>query len=187
MGAPGAGPSLRGMRAILSCAMSIVPDTPSAAGFRIVLRPHRSLGPLGFWSLMAGVAAVSFVAGLAFYRMGAWPIMAFFGLDVLLVYGAFRISYRAARLTETLLFHDGTLSIERVQPSGRVRRWSLPTTWLRVTLEERPGRASRLILSSHGRSLIVGAFLPPAERRELTALLRRAIAQPRDAAHKPDS
>ena len=32
--------------------------------------------------------------------MGAWPVMGFFGLDVLLVYCAFKLNYRAGRLCE---------------------------------------------------------------------------------------
>jgi uncharacterized membrane protein len=57
--------------------------------FSVVIRPHRSLGSLGFLVLMAVFGAVSFAAGVAFLLMGAWPVFGFFGLDVLLLYWAF--------------------------------------------------------------------------------------------------
>ena len=64
--------------------------------FAAVLTPHRSLGNIGFLVLMIVFGGVSFVSGIAFLMMGAWPIFGFFGLDVLLLYWAFRINYRRA-------------------------------------------------------------------------------------------
>ena len=74
-------------------------STP-AGHFRAFLLPHRSLGRKGFIILMGVISAISFLTGLAFYMLGAWPVMGFFCLDVLLIYGAFRLNYRAARLYE---------------------------------------------------------------------------------------
>ena len=62
-------------------------STTPAGHFRAVLLPHRSLGRKGFVVLMSVVSVVSFVTGLGFYLLGAWPVMGFFGLDVLLIYG----------------------------------------------------------------------------------------------------
>ncbi len=68
--------------------------------FSAIVTPHRSLGTLGFVVVMVAVGLVSFAAGLAFLLMGAWPVFGFFGLDVLLVYLAFRANYRAAAAYE---------------------------------------------------------------------------------------
>ena len=46
--------------------------------------------------VMLAVAGVSFVAGLVFLIAGAWPVTGVFGLDVALIYWAFRANYRAA-------------------------------------------------------------------------------------------
>src|SRR3954452_10753057 len=62
--------------------------------FCALLTPHRSLGSVGFVVLMTVVAVVSFVGGVAFYLIGAWPVGGFFGLDALLIYWAFRVNYR---------------------------------------------------------------------------------------------
>ena len=58
--------------------------------FSAVLTPHRSLSATGFLILMMLVGGVSFAAGIVFLMMGAWPVFGFFGLDVLLLYLAFR-------------------------------------------------------------------------------------------------
>ena len=46
---------------------------------------------------MAVLFLVSLGAGILFVSLGAWPVCGFFGLDVALVYLAFRLSYRSAR------------------------------------------------------------------------------------------
>ncbi len=59
--------------------------------FSALLTPHRSLGPRGFMVLMSAVCLVSFGTGLLFYMIGAWPVMGFMGLDVALIYVAFKL------------------------------------------------------------------------------------------------
>ena len=58
--------------------------------YRATLWPHRSLSRAGFRVFMIVVALVSTFASLPFFIMGAWPVVGFFGLDVLLLYLAFR-------------------------------------------------------------------------------------------------
>ena len=53
--------------------------------FSALLTPHRSLGPTGFLILMACLGGLSFVSGIIFVSLGAWPVFGFFGLDVLLI------------------------------------------------------------------------------------------------------
>ena len=53
--------------------------------FSALLTPHRSLNRTGFVVLMVFLSVVSFAAGLAFLLMGAWPVLGFFGLDVLAI------------------------------------------------------------------------------------------------------
>src|SRR5437764_212338 len=90
--------------------------------FSAVLTPHRSLGPLGFILLMSFLSAVSFAAGMVFYLIGAWPIVGFLGLDVLLVYLAFRASYRAATAYETVTMTPSELSVRKISRHGAVRQ-----------------------------------------------------------------
>jgi len=142
-----------------------------------VLAPHRSLPPRGFAALMLGLAAVSFCVSLAFVLHGAWPVTPFFGLDVLLIYWAFRINYRHARLREELRLTEDSLTVERVSIYGERRRWQFQPFWLRVTLEEKDDDTNRLVLASHGHALVVGSFLGPAERRGVARALKDALSR----------
>jgi uncharacterized membrane protein len=157
--------------------MSEPSATPPRVLYDAVLSPHRSLPWRGFVALMLMLAGVSLAVGVGFVLHGAWPVTPFFGLDVLLVYVAFRMSYRQARLREELRLTEVSLTVERVDPRGARRRWRFQPFWLRVILEEKDEHDSRLVLTSHGRSLVIGSFLGPAERRDAAGGLKNALAR----------
>lgn len=148
----------------------------------VVLRPHRSLSPAGFAAIMTALIAFSFIGGIVFFLAGAWPVIGFLGLDVVLVYWAFRASYTRGRDYERIVLLPGALTIERVSRKTGTERFSLQPYWLRVDLEDGPEPAMRLLLRSHGKSFTVGRFLSPQERTELAAMLREALARLRQPA-----
>ena len=140
-----------------------------------VLRPHRSLGPAGFRLLMGAVAAFCLTIGIVFASLGAWPVFAFLGLDVLLVFLAFRWSYRSARERERIRLDTEALEIVRTGADGRACSWRFQPHWLRIDFDESGDPSDQLRLSSHGRSLVIGAFLAPEERAKCAELLRDGI------------
>lgn len=150
-----------------------------AKNFSAVLTPYRSLSPRGFLILMTAIAVVSFVAGFAFYLIGAWPVLGFFGLDALLIYFAFRLNYRAARLYETIDLTDDELLVKRVRPSGRVETWSFNPYWVSLDLAEQTGRQPVMSLSSHGKRLVFGQFLTESEKRDFADALSSALLEQR--------
>ena len=145
--------------------------------FDAVLHPHRSLPPRAFGLMMAFLGGVSFFVSVGFVLIGAWPITGFFGLDVLLLYIAFRLSYRSARLHEHVRLTEGDLSVERVDVYGERLHWQFQPYWLRVILEEPDEDSNRLLLTSHGRTLVLASFLGPAERRQLAMQLKDALVR----------
>jgi uncharacterized membrane protein len=149
--------------------------------FQRVLLPHRSLPPAAFHVLMLLLGLVSLVMGVGFFLLGAWPICGFFGLDVAAVYVAFRLSYRSARQREILRLAEDDFTVEQVDIYGERRLWRFQPFWLRVVLEERPDESNRLLLASHGRSLVIGDFLGAPVRRELAQSLRTALSRWRTA------
>lgn len=150
-------------------------------GFRAVLYPHRSLSPTGFLILMSAIGGVSFVTGMAFLLKGAWPVFGFFGLDVALVYAAFKLNYRSGRLYETVELTPQSLTITRVHPSGKQESFDFNPYWVRVRLAELPQGRNDLRLASHGREFAFGRFLTDDERRDLSLALSGALAQTRAA------
>ena len=140
------------------------------------LRPHRSLPRRGFAIVMVVLAVASFAIGVGFILRGAWPVTPFFGLDIGLVYLAFRLSYRSAQQREHVRLTEEALTLERVDVYGGRQRWRFQPFWLRVNFEERDAESNRLSLASHGRSVAIGTFLGPAERRKVAVALKAALS-----------
>lgn len=164
--------------------MATTPDASTAAPalFHVQLRPHCSLSPRGFRILMAAVTVAFSVVGIVFFIAGAWPVIGFCGLEVLLIWACFKINFRSLDRYETILLTDDELELRRVAPDGAVDRVALQPNWLKVVLEEEPSGANRLLLRSHGREVAVGAFLSPDERIDLARALESALRRQRSPA-----
>ena len=166
------------------------PDQNPRTLEQITIWPHRSLSPKGFAIVMGVLAGLLFIIGLGFFLAGAWPVIGFLGLELLVVWGAFKLNYRAARHRETIHTTTEELMVESQTPAGKQAQKSFPIGWLRVSLSpsKSPVVSSRdqqkIILSSHGEQAEIGKYLHPAEKaglsRELGAMIDRARAT-RDA------
>ena len=143
--------------------------------FSAILTPHRSLSPQGFLIFMGLISLVCFTTGLVFTMMGAWPVMGFMGLDVALIYWAFRQNYKDAKIFETINLTADELILERVYPSGRKQNWSFNPFWINISLIEHSSGATKMEIKSHGKALYFGHFLSDDERREFTSVLRQEI------------
>lgn len=155
-------------------------EAPEAVVFSAVLRPHRSLSPRGFGLLMAAIALCSFFVGFAFWLMGAWPVVGFCGLDVLLIQLAFRLNYRDARASEEIHLTRAHLSVTQISPRGAVRETAFNPYWARLEVERQPETGvTALSLVSHGVRLAIGGFLPPVERESFARAFSAALAKVR--------
>lgn len=139
------------------------------------LAPNRSLPNPGFNVLMGVLVGASFFTGIAFVSMGAWPVIGFFGLDVFLVWAAFRLSYRSGRLREYVRVAADGVDVTRVAPSGAVRRWRVPPQLARVVVDRPMKHEGQVKLVISGKALILGTFLSPPERLEFGNALQTAF------------
>lgn len=124
---------------------------------------------------MLAIGGVSFISGMVFLMMGAWPVMGFFGLDVLLVYIAFKLNYRAARAYELVELTPSALTVKQVSASGKTRSFEFNPYWVRVLFTERHDGGNHLKLASHGRELEFGRLLNDDERRDFAQALTGAL------------
>ena len=159
----------------------MIPDngfSPEPPLFSAILTPHRSLTGVGFLAVMLAIGGISFASGVLFLVLGAWPVTGFLGLDVALVYWAFRANYRAANAYEEVTVTSSELKLRKVSHRGKIAEWSLNPLWVKLDREvdEEFGTA-RLFLVSRGRRLPVAGFLAPAEKDSFAAALGAAIGE----------
>jgi len=153
------------------------PDKPPLPQFSATLLPHRSLSRKGFIALMLVSGAINSVLGVAFALRGAWPVAGFSAAAVGLLYLAFRLNYRAARMSETIVLSEPELLLTRRHPTGRTESWSFNPYWVRFQHVRRDYAADELSLASHGRKLVFGAFLSDIEKDSFAAALTAALAR----------
>ncbi|ODN72206.1 DUF2244 domain-containing protein [Methylobrevis pamukkalensis] len=160
-------------------------ETPSPGGaasdpvdifFAARLTPHRSLSPQGFLALMAAVGAVSFALGLFSVVKGAWPIAGFFGLDVAILWFAFRRNFADARQYEEIRLSPTELLIRRVGRRGDEQVYRFNPYWVRLDMLRLEDEGlKRLDVISHGQGLEIGAFLNPDDRESFAEAFGRAL------------
>jgi len=148
--------------------------------FQARLTPHRSLSRRGFNIVMALVGGLSLASGLVFVSHGAWPIVGFFGLDVLLLWGAFRLSYRAGRASEEVTVSRTELAIRKVSPAGAVREARYNPFWARLDVRRHAEFGILgMRVTGRDRATEVGAFLNPEDRESFADAFGRALADAR--------
>ena len=149
--------------------------------WQATLTPHRSLDRTGFHVLMGLVILVNVIVAGMFVALGAWPIAGFAGLDVLLVWWAFRVNFADARKLERISITEHELVLDRESERHPPEQQRFVRRWVRVELEEDREREliGRLVLVSGRSRVAVGEFLGPDERRTLAEALKSALAIPR--------
>jgi uncharacterized membrane protein len=154
--------------------------TPDPPIFATVLRPYRSLSPRGFSILMVAIGACTFAIGLSFWLLGAWPVVGFLGLDLLLIQFAFRSNYRAARAAEEISLTRERLSVTRISPSGIAVETGFNPYWAPLEVDRHPEiGVTGVRIASHGNRLDVARFLGPREREDFVTALGAALASVR--------
>ena len=148
--------------------------------FRALLTPYRSLGRRGFMILMGFLSVLWLGTGAFFLAKGAWPVFGFFGLDVLAVYIAFRVSYRAARAREEVTVSRTALEILKVAPSGKAHQHLFNPFWAKFNVFRHDEIGiTAMAVTARGEIVPIGGFLNPDDRESFASAFSRALATAR--------
>jgi uncharacterized membrane protein len=146
--------------------------------FRALLMPHRSLGRAGFAVLMGALLFASLVPAAIFLAHGAWPVVGFFGLDLLLIYGAFKLNYRAARAREEVSISRTAVDVLKTAPSGRTEAHHFNPFWTRFRIARHSEIGiTDMAVEGQGRSVAIGGFLNPDDRETFATAFSGALAK----------
>jgi uncharacterized membrane protein len=145
--------------------MGSQPASSAPPIFEAVIVPHRSLSPAALRRLMVALAAIGGLTSIGFWRLGAWPVVGFSGIEITLAILLIRLNAQAVRSSEWLLLTEAGLRVVRTDRHGRRAERVLEAGWLNVVLEERPGRCrlKRRRIGLYSTMLISGAagfFIP---------------------------
>ncbi len=143
-----------------------------AGGLQWVLKRNCSLTPTQLFGTYLALCVVSLTIALGFTWHGASPVVAFAGIELLLVGAALLVYARHAADQERITLANGALSVEH-QRGPQVVCTQFRAAWVRV--EPRHGEGSLVELSGDGRQSFVGRYLRPEMRTPLAQELRTAL------------
>jgi uncharacterized membrane protein len=143
---------------------------------RIELAPNCSLKPRGAWLFFAATCLFSLSFTLIFVFMGLWPILLFWGLEMLALGLALRASMRRRNYTQVVLITESHISLVTRSRRGEAKQ-EFARHWAKVRLRSPPTRLgiSRLTIESRGRAYEVGSFLNEDDRCRLAERLGRLV------------
>ncbi|MDB5545165.1 MAG: hypothetical protein JWO64_2314 [Hyphomicrobiales bacterium] len=148
--------------------------------FSARLTPHRSLSRSNFRLLLIVVGAAGLFTALPFVILGAWPVAGFMGLDVALIYFAFRANFRDARAYEDVTLTPLELHLAKVSAKGARADWRFNPSWVRLEREEdEEFGLQRLSVASRGASIEIAHYLGPDDKARFATELSRALAEAR--------
>lgn len=158
--------------------MIVSVPAPDGAGLRLCLRPNRALSGSGVVMAFIVIGATCLAVALWSATQGNVFAPFFAVLDVLVVGTALRLAWRSGECAEWIELSDSALTVRREARGRSVEAARFHPYWVR--LRPAPQGHPRVILSSHGKSLEVGAFLGEQEREALAATLRSALGHLRN-------
>lgn len=143
---------------------------------RIELAPNCSLTPAGAKLFFGSTCMFSLVFAMIFVVRGFWPVLPFWGLEMLVLGLSLKASMRRRRYTQTLLITDSLVSLITRSRRGDTKQ-EFARHWAKVRLRSPRTRLypSRLTIESRGLACEVGSFLTEEERCRLAKRLRRLV------------
>ena len=149
--------------------IEVVSPGSGGTGAQLRLRPPRALTARQFRALFAVLVGAMWVAAGLGWLAGNVFAPAFALLHSVGVGVALRWLWRSGERGEEIAIGAGAVEVRR----GADIVFSAHPHWVRM---QREGDDGRVMLSSSGRRVEVGAFLGPAERSQLARCLKEFLA-----------
>ena len=146
----------------------------------VKISPHRSLYSFGLKVTLAAVVISNLVVAIVFWALKAWPVFAFLGLDVALVFWAFWANNKAANRSEHIEINGEEVVLTRSGKFGQ-KQMKFNRRWVRVLLEYDANREliGRLFFVTSGKRTEIASFLGADERKALADELKGVIIRPK--------
>ena len=148
--------------------------------FAATLTPHRSLSRGGYRIVIATVAVLTTIPGIFFFALGAWPIVGFMGLDVLLVWWALSASMRQGKQREIVTLWADQLELKQVSPAGKETLVRFNPFFVKLVIDrDFNERTTALHLRTRDSDTEIGAFLSPDDKASFAKVFGSALKKAR--------
>ena len=123
------------------------------------------------------VAGICLIIGLVFFALGLWPVLGFVGLDILLIYWAFKSNFFAAKAYEDVEVSRENIWLRKVSPRGRFEDHTFPQFGTRFEVDRHDEIGiTQMRLAHRHNNVEFGYFLNPHDRETFALAFQKAIA-----------
>mgnify|MGYP001186512070 CR=1 FL=1 len=138
----------------------------------IKIYPNNSLSQKGFYILMIFITLPCLFIGGMFFFMGAWPVLGFMGLELILIYIFFKILFHKNNFYEHVTLDKSKFNIHYSNKNKIFNTIVLEPTWIKVNIEN---KNKTLIISTHGKTIELGKCLALKEKTNLAETIKSAL------------
>tara|TARA_Y100001970_G_scaffold1382_1_gene1631 strand:- start:2535 stop:3017 length:483 start_codon:yes stop_codon:yes gene_type:complete len=144
--------------------------------FRITLTPNKSLSWKSNILFILAISVTCGVIGIAFYIAGAFLILPFAGLEIILVGTCVYLVVQRSYKQEIITLTPEKLKIEK-GISKPNQFWEYFRIWAFVVVEKpkHPWYPAHIVITSKGERVPIGDFLTEKEKLDLVDKLRNII------------
>jgi len=156
-------------------------EAPASPGASLLLEielwPHQSLTPQGFVVMIGGTFAMLMVPLVGLIGTAVlWGVLPFMMIVLGALWYGLKRSWRDRDILERFEMTADRAHLTRREADGTMRDWDANPFWMRVERHDKVGSIEDyLTLEGGSRSVEIGAFLTPEERRGLERRLLNAI------------
>ena len=148
--------------------------------FAATLTPHRSLSKRGLRYVIAFVAVLASIPGMIFFSLGAWPVVGFMGLDVLLVWWALSASLRDGKRLEKVTLWPDELELRRVSAGGKEELIRFNPFFVKLVIDrDYNERTTGIHLRTRDRDIEIGSFLNADDKASFARAFGTALKKAR--------
>lgn len=148
--------------------------------FAATLTPHRSLSRRGFRIVTALAAVLASIPGIVFFSLGAWPVVGFMGLDVLLLWWALGASIKDSQRYEEVTLWPDQLELRQVSARGKEQLLRFNPFFVKLVIDRDINeRTTALHLRTSDSDIEIGVFLNPDDKASFAKVFGTALKKAR--------
>ena len=148
------------------------PAQTVAPEYVLIARRNDSLSPSGRRLFFVSIVFVSLAIASLWAFNGAWYVLPFSVLELVVLYVALKLVERHSGDFESIQVAGDRILVEQ-RRRGRVSRHEFNRHWVQLVVTD--AARGRFAMRSHGREVTFGEFLSNDQRSAVTSELRRFV------------
>lgn len=142
---------------------------------------NRSLSREGMIIFFIAIFVVSVLLAVRFFILGAWIVLPFTLLEMLILGISWYMYERSSRCWQRIVVNSKEVQVSNLQGSNTLQDWMFNAYWVSVVFKPDPRKwyPSKLFIKSHTEKIRIGKCLTEDDRKALAEDLKNSLEMSR--------